>query len=1314
MKRRIALGFLAFLVAAVGGALWLASTPWAGRKLCELATAKARDAAGVDVSVGACRVRPLRLAVELDEVRVGPRERPIFAADSVSVRVAPLQALSKTLALDEVSVVRPRVNLTLPPSKPDERPAPCPPPLLRQFHLRRLQVEDGTASIILPGGEEVLVGRVDVRSTSEWIPTDLESLVTGARRSRVTIQLGPTLVEAGGRQTLLDQGSVDADLAFDLSRLSIRDFRVEGEGVKVSAHGTVSNLCKPRLGMEVAAEAPLPAIFSLARVRAPSSGSASLKIQLSGPAASPDAAGQVQLAGARIGPYTPGDARVAFRLRGSDLEFSSIEVPFTGGATIVARATVRLGAAPSIVAEAEVKQVEFAELLSRLGLTDARVMMKLDAKAKVEGPLSPLRLAGQVAVDAQDFRVIDRSWVKWKPGLETVLDLPRGRVEAPVVVTEAGVEVGEGGKAIAGDATLGVRGRVSFDDAKGFDLDLDGGVDLTALRHIASVPMEGKGTFRGRAVAAPYGPPRVEGALSVRAFHFLQLDLGDVTATALATPDLVLRIRDGVGRKAESSYTVETTIDLGATPIRILPSQATARGRLHDLFDVVMPWLPTAKLFQDAIDGSVQLTMPFEGDVPKINMGFQGTLGRGALWGREFDWGRIGARVVEGEKAVIQEAELHRGEAVAQGSGTVHFASPSPWSLDVEFTDLPLDGMDLPGDGWGGTVDGNATFGGTVDDPVITFSAEGDEVRAIGLPIGVVDVEGVLRGRNLTLGAGTAGVAFKAVALLEGDMPFEASADIDVEDLTRFMPGGPPAGLRAQAHGRASAKGNLEDVLESQARLELDRVRLGYADFRVGNKDPMVLTVARQRMAVESFTLQGTNTEFSATGARTRDGALDFTAAGTLDLRLLGGLLPAIVKTHGRLTVDAAVSGTLDSPLIVGGGRLADAGFRFRELPIEFAGMAGELTFSQNLVLFEQLASTINGAPTLLRGEVGLQRFVPSQVRIEADLDRVPVAIPSWLPTVLSGKLEAFGSLDAMTLAGTLRVMSARYTEPFDLDKRMLQVGTAPPAPPRAYEPSGEWLRFDIRFLVDGDARVDNDLVRGQARGELQLTGTLASIGMTGSIAFLPGARGFYRGNEFVLSRAVADFTDRNRLRMVLDVTGEAALKDYRVFLHVHGDLDDLKLQLTSSPALSQQDVITLLSLGYTSRDASLGSNLGVAAGTVAAQALFAVSGLDQQLRRFVPQDGFLQDVSVRLTSAYSKTSLTVEPRWEFETKAMEGKLRVRYQAPLSNQSRGQKAQVEYRLGDRSSVQLQWDNDNTDVAGGDLGADFKLRWEWND
>jgi len=277
-------------------------------------------------------------------------------------------------------------------------------------------------------------------------------------------------------------------------------------------------------------------------------------------------------------------------------------------------------------------------------------------------------------------------------------------------------------------------------------------------------------------VAAPYGPPRVEGALSVRDFHFLQLDLGEVTATALATPDLVLRIRDGVGRKAESSYTVEATIDLGATPIRILPSQATARGRMHDLFDVVMPWLPPRSSSRNAIDGSVAAHHALRGGgCRRSTWPSRERLGRGTLWGREFDWGRIGARVVEGEKAVIQDAELHLGEAVPRGAA--RFTSRRrprgawPWSS----TDLPLGGLDLPGDGWAGTVDGSAAFGGTVDDPVITFSAEGEDVRANGLPIGVVDVEGVPPGRRLELQAGTAGVALKATALLEGVMPFEAS-----------------------------------------------------------------------------------------------------------------------------------------------------------------------------------------------------------------------------------------------------------------------------------------------------------------------------------------------------------------------------------------------------------------------------------------------------------------------------------------------------------------------------------------------------------
>jgi translocation and assembly module TamB len=183
---------------------------------------------------------------------------------------------------------------------------------------------------------------------------------------------------------------------------------------------------------------------------------------------------------------------------------------------------------------------------------------------------------------------------------------------------------------------------------------------------------------------------------------------------------------------------------------------------------------------------------------------------------------------------------------------------------------------------------------------------------------------------------------------------------------------------------------------------------------------------------------------------------------------------------------------------------------------------------------------------------------------------------------------------------------------------------------------------------------------------------------------------------------------------MSLDVHGEAQVRDYQVLMHLVGPYEDPTLQLTSQPALSQQDIVTLLSLGYTTRDtAAAGGVKGVAA-AAAAQALFSASGLDDQVKRFVPRGRLLRDFSVRITSAYSEVAGQVEPRAEFESSVLDDRFRLRYQAPLAG-ARGQRAQAEMRLSPHSAIQYQWDNESPDVtSGGDHGVDLKLRWEWSD
>jgi translocation and assembly module TamB len=215
-----------------------------------------------------------------------------------------------------------------------------------------------------------------------------------------------------------------------------------------------------------------------------------------------------------------------------------------------------------------------------------------------------------------------------------------------------------------------------------------------------------------------------------------------------------------------------------------------------------------------------------------------------------------------------------------------------------------------------------------------------------------------------------------------------------------------------------------------------------------------------------------------------------------------------------------------------------------------------------------------------------------------------------------------------------------------------------------------------------------------------------------------PGSIATYRSHDFLLTHAVVDLVERRRIRAQLDVHGEAQVRDYKVLVHAFGPTEDLQVQLTSQPSLTQEDIVTLLSLGVTSRDTAATGGMGGAATAAVGQALFSASGLDEQVKRWLPRGGVVRDFTMRITSAYSESSGQVVPKAEFESKLGED-FRLRYQAPISGgtQGKGQRAELEWRIDPRSRVQpalqLVWDNDNPDVAT-NIGGDVRFRLEWSD
>ncbi len=848
-----------------------------------------------------------------------------------------------------------------------------------------------------------------------------------------------------------------------------------------------------------------------------------------------------------------------------------------------------------------------------------------------------------------------------------------------------------------------------FTSAAGFWVRTSGEADLDAAGRIGPVPWGGLATVEASLGAAPYGWPHLEGRARVTEFRFLDVDLGTAAADVrFQKPTLFLSAVEGA--QASARYRGELALDMVAKPMRLSSASFHARGRVRDLCEAFMGRLPRARVLRDALDADAELSGTAQGPAKAPDVDFDAQLGPGTLLDRRFDSGKVAGRIHALAEAHFTQGELHRGAGVVRGSGTWGLEPPFPMALELAFSGLPVADLELA-PGLSGTAGGTVALAGPLARPRVQLEASGAGIAFRDLRLGATRLDLLIDGEQARLTAGAAGFEVSGEAALTGRWPFRAHAAVVLDDATRLAEGLAPAGLHVGADGHLDADGELLDWRNAHVEARLTQLHAAYADLRLESTAPAHLSASRGRWELAPLTLRGPNTALTLSGAWLPGGELDGAASGAFDLRLLSGLVPTLRRAGGQLAVEARFSGTPAEPLVVGSGKLIDGSFQLKGATASFTGVSGGMAFSQNKVIFDQLDATVNGGKARFKGEIELARLVPVRMRAEGVLDEVPVVVPGVLPATLSGHLEADGTPESTTVTGRLHVVRARYTSEVDLQGSLLK--RKPPPPPRAYDRAGEWLRLEVQLAVDGDVRVDNDLVRGPVSGELTLTGTLAAPGLVGSLAMGRGSKVIFRGNEFDLTHAVLDFTDRNRIEIGLDVNGESRVNDYQVFLHVYGTLAEPHLKLTSLPDLPEQDIVTLLVLGTTRRDAGAQAGVSGVATATAAQALLSASGLDEQVKRFLPRGGPVRDLSMRIVTGYSEETGQVEPRAEFESWLMRDKLRLRFQTPLGT-GRGRKAQAEVRLGEHTAVQYQWDNESLDVPTGDHGVDLKLRWEWTD
>lgn len=544
----------------------------------------------------------------------------------------------------------------------------------------------------------------------------------------------------------------------------------------------------------------------------------------------------------------------------------------------------------------------------------------------------------------------------------------------------------------------------------------------------------------------------------------------------------------------------------------------------------------------------------------------------------------------------------------------------------------------------------------------------------------------------------------------------------------------------------------VADPLSSRASIafsELSVTRAGYSAKVLAGSQSVNLgggAVNAPGLSVLAITPTGHRATFDVNGAVSElrgtprvDGKI---ALRPMDLSALTQAFARVERAKGTVSGRMAVTGPLRAPSYTGGLELTGGEVAFRGLPSPVSELdlavkleAGELAVTRGSARFGNGKLTVNGGAPLHGFDLGTLRLgitardlalpIGEGVKAAADADLVAL----W-------KSGGGGGRALPQLSGNVLLRSFDYRRPVTMTAELQSLGRRGKRTSfESYDPADDVVDLDITVKAARALTIKNELVEADlalSDEGLLLAGTNGRFGLRGTVEVKPGGRITLRRSVFEVTQGTVRFDDVTRIAPKVDVTAVTEYRRYAeassassgaatapsggstsvagghwtIRMHAHGDADDLKIDLTSDPALAQDDVFLLLTVGLTRAELDQAQSASVGE-SVALEALGTLSGADKAVTKAVPViDEF------RFGSSYSSRTGRTEPTVTIG-KRLTDRVRANVTTGLA-ESREVRSNLEWRLSNRVSVESSYDNVNdiSSSALGNLGADVRWRLEF--
>ncbi len=587
---------------------------------------------------------------------------------------------------------------------------------------------------------------------------------------------------------------------------------------------------------------------------------------------------------------------------------------------------------------------------------------------------------------------------------------------------------------------------------------------------------------------------------------------------------------------------------------------------------------------------------------------------QGTLAGVAFD--SFNSRVVFQDRiAQIEKFEMRQGEGFLSVNGTfaldssIFNVSLQASNIQVEnFRKFITDDPNFPI--ISGLVNlqasGKGEFGKyeTFD---INFSGNGSGISVNGNQVGTLGFEGKTVNQILTAAftadfSGQKQVINGTLNFGKENLPLYVESSFNQTELAPFIAiFQPPESVTVQgkATGKVVFQGNLAAKDENGKTILTYENLKGLAQFSefgllindtpFNATGPLVIHYSSSEVTIDNvrFAGAGSNVVVNGTKALNEKGINNLTVDGKVNLRILdalsrntffAGLADISIRLTGankdaRLNGSARTQGATVST-IVSNERLY------------FDRIRGRILFNANQAQLVNMTGYLGGGRVVANGGAVVEGLKLQRLRINLRGNNVTAPLPKGFITTGDAEVEISSELrgnDYNTIiSGTIYGKRALYNKDIDLADFLGARREGTISEGASSQPLLGVPQLDLRLEGRDALIVKNNIADMTASVSLRVTGDVDNPLLTGRITATSGTL-FFRNDRYDIQRGSLEFPASFTESATVNLQAETDIQGYQVFASVSGSLDDLEalnVQLRSSPALPQADVVSLVTTG--------------------------------------------------------------------------------------------------------------------------------------